>query len=437
MSLDTLKSEIASLTAIPLVKTIGPGSGDAPVDLLKSHINSYTKTNGTVVQAHEDKRSKKVKSVSGGPASVPPIHAHTDKIRALAEERKGNGTEDHEQMRTIAEHLDKGDHEAAAATLKHMDTEPRDAVLDHIHPEHREKLGFSNIDKEKNIAKFEKDHPAEKKVVLKKKPKNDPEAARAAGEEVRAAIEKNSAEKKAAGKPEGFEPRTDVSGDDDGLTDGDRDAIEQAKELRAKHEAKQAAAGKASPHGDANEKDWDKLPDEENPKHALSAFSSSNLGKVARGDADLNDYAHQELANRGLDSEGNWVGFKQAAEHHKDAIAKIAGHKAPGAFNGYGPNEEEDDRDTLSMLHSKVLSASAKGHLDLNKRAKATLADRGHDSNGKWVGFDKAKEHHFPAEKKPLAKSEDDSNDEDLAKNLTGVDLLKAHISAYTKKDKP
>jgi hypothetical protein len=451
-NLETLKSEIDALTGTPLAKAL---PNDEPVDLLKSHIESYTRKDGAVVNAHDDNRVKKVdfhanahaahkeaaakatneyakpfnpsikqesdahdkafkdmhahghaagaheialahakagtkesdfyskqadsasksagevaqsKAAEKKPSAVPPIHAHTDKIRALATERKGNKTNDHEQMNAVADHLDKGDHASAASTLKNMDTEPRDAVLDHVHPAHREKLGFKNNDEAKNTAKFEKDHPAPEKKVVLKKPKAKPEG-------------------KESAKP----------------------------------------AGEASPQGDANEKGWDKLHDDENPKHALSGFSSKNLSKVAKGDADLNDYAHKELAGRGMDSDGNWIGFDKAAEHHKEAIGKIASHKAPGAFNGYKNNEEEDGRDTLGMLHTKVLSAAAKGHLDLNKRAKDTLAGRGHDSNGDWVGFDKAKEHHFPkgekAEDKPLAKSED------------AADLLKSHINAYTKKN--
>jgi len=43
---------------------------------------------------------------------------------------------------------------------------------------------------------------------------------------------------------------------------------------------------------------------------------------------------------------------------------------------------------------TKVLAAAARGELDLNKLAKHTLADRGLDQNGDWVGFKKAREIH-------------------------------------------
>ena len=36
------------------------------------------------------------------------------------------------------------------------------------------------------------------------------------------------------------------------------------------------------------------------------------LAAVARGELDLNAVARQELANRGLDRNGKWVGFEEA-----------------------------------------------------------------------------------------------------------------------------
>ena len=40
------------------------------------------------------------------------------------------------------------------------------------------------------------------------------------------------------------------------------------------------------------------------------------LVAVANGELDLNNLARKELANRGLDKQGNWVGFAQAAQIH-------------------------------------------------------------------------------------------------------------------------
>ncbi len=38
------------------------------------------------------------------------------------------------------------------------------------------------------------------------------------------------------------------------------------------------------------------------------------LAAVARGEVDLNRLAREELAARGLDQNGNWVGFERAAQ---------------------------------------------------------------------------------------------------------------------------
>lgn len=40
------------------------------------------------------------------------------------------------------------------------------------------------------------------------------------------------------------------------------------------------------------------------------------LVAVANGELDLNNLARKELANRGLDKQGNWVGFAQAKQIH-------------------------------------------------------------------------------------------------------------------------
>lgn len=40
------------------------------------------------------------------------------------------------------------------------------------------------------------------------------------------------------------------------------------------------------------------------------------LAAAARGELDLNRLAREELASRGLDQNGVWVGFEQAAKIH-------------------------------------------------------------------------------------------------------------------------
>jgi len=41
------------------------------------------------------------------------------------------------------------------------------------------------------------------------------------------------------------------------------------------------------------------------------------LAAVARGELDLNRLAKEELAARGLNDRGNWIGFDAAKKHHK------------------------------------------------------------------------------------------------------------------------
>ena len=41
------------------------------------------------------------------------------------------------------------------------------------------------------------------------------------------------------------------------------------------------------------------------------------LAAAARGEIDLNRLAREELAARGLDDRGVWVGFDAAKQHHK------------------------------------------------------------------------------------------------------------------------
>lgn len=40
------------------------------------------------------------------------------------------------------------------------------------------------------------------------------------------------------------------------------------------------------------------------------------LASAARGEFDLNRLAREELASRGLDQQGDWVGFDRAKEIH-------------------------------------------------------------------------------------------------------------------------
>jgi len=48
----------------------------------------------------------------------------------------------------------------------------------------------------------------------------------------------------------------------------------------------------------------------------IQTAAAKVLAAVARGELDLNCLAREELANRGLDQNGTWVGFDQARSIH-------------------------------------------------------------------------------------------------------------------------
>lgn len=51
-----------------------------------------------------------------------------------------------------------------------------------------------------------------------------------------------------------------------------------------------------------------------------------------------------------------------------------------------------DEMGFMQLADTKVLSAAARGLVDLNREARETLISRGLDANGQWVGFDKARD---------------------------------------------
>jgi hypothetical protein len=58
-------------------------------------------------------------------------------------------------------------------------------------------------------------------------------------------------------------------------------------------------------------------PDANNPKFIFQTTSTNLLVMMLDGGLDVNYCVREELANRGLDQRGDWVGFEQAAKIHK------------------------------------------------------------------------------------------------------------------------
>lgn len=395
--------------------------------MLKSHIDTFTRKDGTVVQAHDDKR------LAAQPI-VPSMGANAKALRASSK----SGDMDHEANQAAATHMEAGDHKSLKSSLQSMDTGARDHVLDHIHPDHWESLGFKPLNKDKAV----KDHdakfgakPAAAKPAAKPKAAKPADAAPAGGmtadtdsstDHAHEEYAYQQAQKHAGDlEKKGFGPgvmakhpggvkngETSVFTHKDGrtatvsMTKNSGGSWDKKWKTSLSHggaktgdkpvEAAPAPAGGDAPaQADSNSAKWDDLSDEQNPKHALSRIGSKALGQAAQGKDDLKIRAKVELANRGMDSDNKWVGFDKAKAHHGVETTK---------------GDADEMASHFQTIHGSVLSAAAKGHLDLNKQAKHSLANRGEDSSGNWLGFAKAKEHHFGADKaadapKPAGKT--------------------------------
>ena len=64
----------------------------------------------------------------------------------------------------------------------------------------------------------------------------------------------------------------------------------------------------------------EEVSDDENPAFLFSTTFTSLLSRIAKGEIDANYIARAELANRGLDLNGNWVGVQQAKRIHRMPI---------------------------------------------------------------------------------------------------------------------
>lgn len=53
-----------------------------------------------------------------------------------------------------------------------------------------------------------------------------------------------------------------------------------------------------------------------------------------------------------------------------------------------------DEIGFIQIADAKVLTAAARGKIDLNRIAREELANRGLGLRGEWVGFDRAREIH-------------------------------------------
>ena len=62
---------------------------------------------------------------------------------------------------------------------------------------------------------------------------------------------------------------------------------------------------------------YESRKDDENPSYIFSLTSNRLLSEAIKGDFDLIYLVRKELANRGLDSNGKWIGFEEAKKIHR------------------------------------------------------------------------------------------------------------------------
>lgn len=56
------------------------------------------------------------------------------------------------------------------------------------------------------------------------------------------------------------------------------------------------------------------MDDWNNPIHAFCLLPTDLILKFVNGNLDANSYLRREIAKRGLDRQGKWVGFKRSEE---------------------------------------------------------------------------------------------------------------------------
>ena len=71
---------------------------------------------------------------------------------------------------------------------------------------------------------------------------------------------------------------------------------------------------------------------------------------------------------------------------------KVSKEQDLGKFDGR--EDELDPRYIFNMTATQLLTEALKGEFDITYLIKRQLANRGLDREGKWIGFDKAKELH-------------------------------------------
>lgn len=131
--------------------------GDGISDLVKAQVKGYTRSDGTYVKPHTTRRAAAKQKPTGpgrkpgGSDSSSNVGHQADALRSSS----SDGDMDHWDNQQAAELLEAGDYDGLKVHLRNLDTAARDHILDHIHPDHWENLGFKPLNKQASIKKYE------------------------------------------------------------------------------------------------------------------------------------------------------------------------------------------------------------------------------------------------------------------------------------------
>lgn len=115
--------------------------------------SNYARYHAPVDDSEAAKSS--AKEIDSAGSGVAPISRHAQALR----ESSKPGDLDHSDNQFAADHMEKGDHKALAAHLKNLDTAARDHILDHVHPDHREGLGFQQLNMDRSKKQYAEKFP--------------------------------------------------------------------------------------------------------------------------------------------------------------------------------------------------------------------------------------------------------------------------------------
>lgn len=138
-----------------------------------------------------------------------------------------------------------------------------------------------------------------------------------------------------------------------------------------------------------NKGDWTK------PKHLNSAdwrnlkivkklFDDGKLREAMKYASNLDTIVREEIPLE--------IWQAMGGELTKAGKEELVKKMNPSKFNNRG--DDLNPRFMFATTASQLLSEALKGEFDINYLIRKELSNRGQDKNGKWVGFDKAKEIH-------------------------------------------